>query len=474
MKASFRLALALSLILFPPAAQAAPGDPQVPERARNVILFIGDGMGVSTVTAARIYDGQSRGEEGEENFLPFERFPNVALVKTWNTNQQVPDSAGTATAINTGVKTRAGAIGVGPAAHIGDCAEGLANSLPNAAEKLSAEGLAIGIVSTARLTHATPAAVYAHSPDRDWEADSDIPETERGKGCTDIAWQLTRFPFTVALGGGSNYFFGKAKGGKRLDKAADLPAQWAKANSSHYVTTRDAMLAASRDGKPVLGLFSPSHMTYMLDRAQDTAEPTLSEMTAAAIDKLSADPDGYFLMVEGGRIDHGHHEGKAAYALSEAQEFAHAVQTALDKVDLSDTLILVTADHSHTFVISGYPTKGNPILGLAMGNDARGDPTGQPILGADGQPYTTLGYMNGPGAVTELPRPAPSTDPLAPQQALIPTGDVFNGKTSLSETHGGEDVPLYATGAGSQGAHGVIEQNRIYDIVMWALGKGKR
>src|SRR5690606_23312450 len=82
-------------------------------QARNVILFIGDGMGVSTITAARIYDGQSRGESGEENRLAFERFPRVALVKTYNTNQQVPDSAGTASAINTGVKTRAGVIGIG-------------------------------------------------------------------------------------------------------------------------------------------------------------------------------------------------------------------------------------------------------------------------------------------------------------------------------------------------------------------------
>lgn len=445
---------------------------QAPVRAKNVILFVGDGMGVTTVTAARIYDGQSHGESGEENLLSFEHFPNVALVKTYNTNQQVPDSAGTATAINTGIKTRAGAIGVGPGAQIGNCAEGLANELPTAAERLAAKGKAIGIVSTARITHATPAAVYAHVPDRDWENDSVIPQAERAKGCTDIAAQLTEFPFTVALGGGQREFFGKAKSGKRLSARADIVAPWQKRTRGHYVTTGTDMAAAPRDGHPMLGLFSSSHMTYMLDRKADISEPTLSEMTSAAIDRLKGDPDGYFLMIEGGRIDHGHHDGKAAYALSETQEFAHAVQTAISKVDLSDTLVLVTADHSHVFTMAGYPTRGNPILGLAIGNDDQGNPTSNPILGLDGQPYTTLGYQNGPGAIKLWPRPAPLVDPNVPQQALVPTGDTFNGSASSSETHGGEDVPLYAAGPNSDLVHGVMEQNRIYNIIMTAMGFG--
>lgn len=430
-------------------------------------------MGVSTVTAARIYDGQSRGELGEENLLSFEHFPSLALVKTYNSNQQVPDSAGTATAMNTGVKTRAGAIGVGPAAEIGNCTQGLANLLPTAAEQLAQRGKAIGIVSTARITHATPAAVYAHVPDRDWENDATIPAGERGKGCADIASQLTAFPFDVALGGGRREFFGGDKGGKRIDAKADIVTPWLKQTRGHYVTTGAELNAAPRDGKPLLGLFSDSHMTYMLDRTTGTAEPTLSEITAAAIDRLSGDPDGYFLMVEGGRIDHGHHDGKAAYALSETQELARAVQVALGKIDLSNTLLLVTADHSHVFTIAGYPTRGNPILGLAMGNDDQGNPTGKPIIALDGQPYTTLGYQNGPGAIFAWPRPAPVLHSKASQQALVPTGDTFNGAASPSETHGGEDVPLYATGLGSDRVRGVIEQNRIFAIIMSALGLEK-
>ena len=93
--------------------------------ARNVILFIGDGMGVTTVTAARIFDGQSKGMSGEENVLPFETFPNVALIKTYTANQMVADSAGSASAMNTGVKTRAGVIGIGPQAYRGRCEDAL-------------------------------------------------------------------------------------------------------------------------------------------------------------------------------------------------------------------------------------------------------------------------------------------------------------------------------------------------------------
>jgi len=120
-------ALLLSSVAMPALAEDAPA----PEpRAKNVILFIGDGMGISTITAARIYDGQKRGETGEENQLSFERFPNVALVKTYNTNAQVPDSAGTATAMHSGQKTRIGVLGIGPEAEKGVCRDALAYPLP--------------------------------------------------------------------------------------------------------------------------------------------------------------------------------------------------------------------------------------------------------------------------------------------------------------------------------------------------------
>ena len=128
----------------------------------NIILFLGDGMGISTVTAARILQGQIEGRAGEENYLGFERFPNVALVKTYNTDAQVPDSAGTMTAIMTGSKTRAGVIGVGPEVERGDCVGSREYTLPTLLEKLEQDGYRTGIVSTTTITHATPAATYGH------------------------------------------------------------------------------------------------------------------------------------------------------------------------------------------------------------------------------------------------------------------------------------------------------------------------
>ena len=356
-----------------------------PQKAKNVILFIGDGMGVSTVTAARIYAGQKLGQTGEEYVLPFEKFEHLALVKTYNTDAQVPDSAGTASAMNTGVKTNIGMLGYGPAARNGDCRSARGQELPLVSEEAKRRGLALGIVSTARITHATPAAVYARGVSRDWEADREVPESQRGLGCTDIAEQLIAAPFDVALGGGRAVFFGQDKRGIRLDAAADLPARWVDATGGSYVETAEALAKAPGD-KPVFGLFSASHMTYMVDRPAASVEPTLTDMTREAITRLSPDHDGYYLMVEGGRIDHGHHDGKAGYALEEAVEFARAVQWAIDNTDPAETLILVTADHSHVFTIAGYPRRGNDILGLVVRPEAENEGEGdaaEPALAAE-------------------------------------------------------------------------------------------
>jgi alkaline phosphatase len=467
-------ALLLASTSAPALAQdAAPA--QTPE-AKNVILFIGDGMGISTITAARIYDGQKRGEPGEENSLSFEKFGNVALVKTYNTDAQVPDSAGTATAMHSGLKTRIGVLGIGPQAEKGVCRDALAHPLPLLGEEVKRRGLALGIVTTTRLTHATPASVITRSADRDWEADSNIPADQQGQGCKDIALQFAEADFDVAMGGGTAMFYGRNGGGRRSDAVADLPAQWA-ARTGGVVVKDAAALAAAPIDRPLLGLFNPSHMGFMADRKPGSAEPTLTDMTAAAIARLAADPDGFYLMVEGGRIDHAHHAGQAGYALEEAVEFARAVQWAVDHTDPAETLILVTADHSHVFTIAGYPQRGNDILGLVVPPKGRGEDGGDgtsPALAEDGVPYTTLGYANGPGALhpdheagdeshshAEARRPLPQTGIAARQQALVPLG---------AETHAGEDVALFATGPGSARVRGVIEQNLIYAIIRAALG----
>ncbi len=459
--AESRQGVASASTLPPPSNEAIAAE----KKAKNVILFIGDGMGISTITAARIYAGQKRGQSGEEYVLPFEKFDNVALVKTYNTNAQVPDSAGTATAMHSGKKTSMGVLGVGPEAKRADCASALANPLPLLGEEVNQRGLALGIVSTARITHATPASVYARSADRNWEADAAIPEEERGKGCKDIATQLIGSSFEVALGGGLGAFYGSDVGGRRSETTANLPGLWAARTGGTFVRDKDALAAAPTD-KPVLGLFSGSHMTYMAERMDGSdkgaSEPTLTEMTSQAIARLKSDPDGYYLMVESGRIDHGHHAGKAGFALEETVEFANAIQYAIDNTDPEETLIMVTADHSHVFTIAGYPRRGNDILGLVVSPESSGDEVAEPAKAEDGKPYTTLGYANGPGSIANLAeRPIPETGVNARQQSAIPTG---------SETHAGEDVALYAQGPGAEKARGVIEQNVVYDIIRSAFG----
>lgn len=454
----------------------------VPDRnkAKNVILFIADGMGPTTVTAARIYDGQTRGKDGEENFLSFEKFPYAALVKTYNTNAQTPDSAGTMSAMTTGVKTKAGVIAISDAADHGDCEAGLKAEVPTLAELAEQVGMSTGIISTARITHATPAAVFAHAANRSWEADVDLSAAAVASGCVDIASQLIDFPFgdgiDVAFGGGRlNFLPTEAtdpedpdENGRRRD-GRNLANEWSEKSAAHKVVYTTEGFASLSVGDRPLGLFEQSHMEYEADRANDTGgEPSLSEMTKTAISILSENENGYFLMVEAGRVDHAHHGGNAARALKDAQEFANAVGLASALTSDDDTLIIVTADHGHTLSFQGYPSKGNDILGLADLINPDEDDDGF-AKAADDKPYTTLVYANGPGSVLigddhEDGRHSPSPEEVSDlnyrQQALIP---------ARSETHGGQDVTLYADGPSAYLFGGVIEQNYVFHVIDDAL-----
>ncbi|MFC3051254.1 alkaline phosphatase [Kordiimonas pumila] len=434
------------------------------KRAKNVILFIGDGMGISTLTAGRILEGQLAGNPGEENYLSFEKFPYSALVKTYNVDSQVADSAGTATAFNTGAKTRLGVINTVPTLDRSHCDDIEHNKLTPIAAYAERAGLSTGVVSTARLTHATPAAVYANSPDRDWEADTDVPAEAKTAGCTDIASQIIETMggngLEVALGGGRANFLPKGTmDGKRAD-GKNIVKDWQSAFAGSAFVTNKAELENIDYTKTqhLLGLFSPSHMDYDDRRSAD--QPELAEMAESAIKMLSKNENGYFLMVEAGRIDHGHHEGNAHKALYDTVALSKAVRRTLELVDTEETLILVTADHSHTFTIAGYARRGNPIFGLVS---PAALPEGELQKALDGKPYTTLGYANGPGAVkgerSEL-TDAETQNKDFKQQSLMPLH---------SETHGGEDVGLFAIGPWSHLATGTIEQNVIFHIMDHAL-----
>lgn len=424
------------------------------KQAKNVILFIGDGMGISTITAARIFDGQTQGKSGEEHSLSFEKFDNVALIKTYNTNAQVPDSAGTATAIMSGFKTNIGAINVKPDDLLAGCdGKPAPRTLSDIA---SANNKAVGVVSTARITHATPAAMYSHAASRNWEALKDIKGNVAEYGCRAISSQLVdaKTPVNVVLGGGRKEF------------TDEQIAQWSAQGENHVFVETGAEFSSlnPKDKQDVFGLLAKSHMSYEADRKQGE-EPSLAEMTSFAIDNLSArDTDGYVLMVEAGRIDHAHHGTNAYRAMRDTQALNEAVKTALKKTG-DDTLILVTADHSHVFSMAGYPVRGNPILGLVRPVDREtGKASKDYAMADDGKPYTTLGYQN--GSNVRLPDSPAMTDNLVQdpdfrQQVAVPL---------QSETHGGEDVALFATGPGANAVKGVMEQNKIHNVIMNATG----
>jgi alkaline phosphatase len=464
-------------------------------KAKNVILFVGDGMGVSTVTAARILEGQLRGKAGEENVLAFEKLPYVALAKTYSANQQTSDSAPTATAMVAGIKTNDGAISVDEDTERNekDASVIQSHAVQTILEQAEAAGLATGIVTTARVTHATPAVNYAHIGNRDWEADSNLPA---GATVKDIAVQLVeaqkKYGIEVVLGGGRTQFYPNtvadpeypSRVGVRKDGRL-LPSEWVAARPrSEYVWNQQQFSAidpAKTDH--LLGLFERSHVQYEEDRqpfdgkpSRDGAgEPSLAEMTGKAIEILKKNKKGFYMMVEGGRIDHAHHAGNAYRALTDTIALADAVQTAMSMTDPKDTLIVVTADHSHVFTIAGYPKRGNPILGFVT---EPGKTT--PTLAADGLPYTTVSYTNGSGFAM-LPVGGDTRYNFAPkagrfvdltlsesiktqgfhQEALVPL---------TAETHAGEDVAIYAGGPKAHLFQGTMEQNTIYHVMRTALG----
>ena len=312
------------------------------------------------------------------------------------------------------MKTRNGVIGVGPEVAENDCGASKRYELPSLFGLAQEQGRATGVISTARITHATPAAAYARTPRRDWEVDGDLPASARSEGCIDIARQLIEGEvgsrLDLVLGGGRANFLPKGTSdpeysdqrGKRTD-GRDLVAYWRKRNpQGAYVWNISQFATADLARTPrMLGLFEPDHMQYEADRSAGAAgEPSLEEMTRSAITMLGSRDKGYVLLIEAGRIDHAHHAGNARRALEDTIALDKAVAAALEMTGSTDTLVVVTADHSHTFAISGYPGRGNPILGAAAF-------AGRPLKARDGKGYTTLGYANGPGAVMDGPRAGP-------------------------------------------------------------------
>ncbi|KER62209.1 alkaline phosphatase [Aeromonas hydrophila] len=439
------------------AAQAQASD------AKNVILFIGDGMGPTVLTATRLY------KVGEEGNLEMMKLARSARIKTFSNDAQTTDSAPSMAAYTTGVKmnneviamssdTRAVAPGKDANGNKGvnNCTSDNGKPVPTLLELAKAAGKSVGAVTTTELTHATPAATYSHICHRDAAYAIAAQAVPGGAGFN----QALGDGVDVLMGGGANhwtpYNSTSNKGGRAdgRDLTAELTAQ-----GYRYVTTKDDM-AGVNSGK-VLGLFSAkSHLDYELDRVAKGAantQPSLSEMTAKAIDLLSQNSQGYFLMVEGGRIDHALHGTNAKRSLTDAVALDDAVKTVLGKVDLKDTLIVVTADHDHTMTINGYSAKGNKVLDLVKNGD------GSTQNDVDGKPFTTLVFGNGPNRPDV--RPTLTSDQVMADDYLQETGVKLG-----SETHGGGDVMLFADGAGSSRFKGTLDNTRVFGKLKEALG----
>jgi alkaline phosphatase len=342
-------------------------------KPENVILLIGDGMGDSEITLARYYG------EGAEGTLNMETLPFAGELITYGLSagpgpnyppNYVPDSAPTATAWSTGKKTIDARLSQGPSA---------AESIPgsNAGFRTTFEiadkrGMRVGNVSTAEITDATPAAPSSHISQRACQGPQDTrttcpTEAKSTGGLGSIAEQQVDHLLDVNLGGGRNRY------SQTLDGSTDTVIQYAQSKGYRYVQTAGELGAITSLSKgPVLGLFTPGNMTtefkplvaattpgaggpsFRCDETNRPAnEPSLAAMTEKAIDLLE-NRKGFFLQVEGASIDKRDHASDVCGQIGENLAFDEAVGVALSYQRYhEDTLVVITADHSHTSQIVG-------------------------------------------------------------------------------------------------------------------------
>lgn len=455
---------------------------------KNVIFFLGDGMGMTTMTAARIY---AVGEDGE---LTMDTLPETAFIKTFSNDAQVTDSAPSMAAYMTGVKMNNEVVSMSPetvaTAPGKDATTGVSNSVNNCAknngapvqtllELAIANGMGTGVVSTARLTHATPAVTYSHICNRNAEYDIARQAVPGGEGYNSALGNGV----DVLMGGISQYWVpfnanGSAAEKKGRPDGRNLVNEF-KAKGYTFVSDKASFDAAPVSaGAKIIGLFDQAfdqgHMSYDLDR-NPAKEPSLAEMTTKSMDLLSKNAKGYFLMVEGGRIDHALHDTNAKRALHDTVAFDNAIKAAIAKVketdpNMTNTLIVVTADHDHTLLMQGYSnitgktTTASPgILGLL-----RSYVDGALSTDAVGSPFTILGFGNGPNRVSDRATVAGLTDATVSANDYLQESAI---KTGLgSETHGGADVFLGAIGMSAEQFKGVLDNTAVFGLVRQALG----
>ena len=467
--------VATAIVVFLGGCASVPAT-DVARHPKNIIFFLGDGMGMNTLTAARIY---AVGEAGE---LTLDTLPESAFVKTFANNAQVTDSAASMTAYMTGRKVNNGVLSMstdtdsiepGPDSSgnktVSRCTGG--SPAVTLGELAKQRGMAVGVVTTTRVTDATPAAVYAHACHRGMETDIAAALVPGGALYNNA---LGAHGLDVLLGGGAKAFAGTAKGGSRPD-GRDLLSELRARGVRTVTDTAQLNAADSASTAPLVGLFAPGNLSY--DAARDPArDPGLAAMADKAISVLSKNPNGFFMVVEGGLIDLALHDTHAKRALQEVVSFDNTIKATIARMrvldpGLKNTLIVVTADHDHTLLLNGYAprtgktTPTNPgVLGLM-----RKVSDGSLRLDADGMPFTIIGFGTGEHRVQGKRSSAPAlTDAQVSaddyhQEAVVRTA-------AGDETHGGTDVYLGAIGARADSFGGTIDNTRVFQLIKAAAG----
>ena len=420
----------LLVLLFCVPAAFAQDSTVVVERPQNVILMIADGFGPASATLAREFSGEP---------LALDAILRGA-VRTSSTSSRVTDSAASATAYASGIQTYNGAIGV----------DTLQNPVGTVLEAAQARGMKTGLVATSRITHATPATFAAHVPER-WDE-------------TTIAEHIAARDIDVVFGGGRKFFVPEAEGGERTD-GRNLLAE-VRERGTAVVTDR-----AGFDGTvetPVLGLFADDHLAYEIDR-DETDQPSLATLTQRALDLLGDGEAGFFLMVEGSRIDHAGHGNDPAAHVHDVLAYDAAVRVALDFArEMGNTLVVSVSDHETGGLSLGrdgvYAWHPEVLARVETSTDWMMD---RIETGAD--PATVLREDAGINELTPEERTRLATDKLSDRDL----GRLISERAMLGWTtkgHTGVDVGLYAYGPGSAPLRGVLTNDAVGRLVAAALG----
>jgi alkaline phosphatase len=453
-------------------------------KAKNVILFIGDGMSIAHRTAARILSkGLVEGRYGGE--LAIDDMPHMALVSTSGTDSVVTDSANSMSAYTTGHKSCVNALGIYCARNKNNLGHPQVETISEVVKRL--RGMSVGVVTNTEIEDATPAGMVAH--------------TRRRADYNDIVEMFFKVQPDVMMGGGSPNFLAKSTPGSKRTDEVDYIKKFEGAGYT-FVST-NAELKAAADKPKVLGLFNTSNVDGALDRIllkkgsvdKFPDQPDLTDQVRVALDVLSKNDKGFVLMVESGRIDKYSHSIDWERAVFDTIMLDNAVKVAKDfAAARNDTLVIVVADHAHPVSIVGTYDDDRPGQNLRdkLGTYAESGFPNYPAANAQGYPekvdvsrrlafvfgatpdYCDLGkpYLEGEN-VPAVAGASKSTYVANEKYCTAPGAARRTGNLPFDVSqgvHAADDVLLTAMGPGAELFHGRIDNTRVFRFMTTALG----